>query len=163
MTALLASAVIAAIAAGAAVVDFLYMRIPNAVPIALVAVFALLVAPALPWSEVAARLGVMGAVFAIGLGLYACAILGAGDVKYLAAAALLVPSSPVTVATWLSLVAVAGLPILALHRLAGWAGCAGRFPSFSEPGFFPYGPAISAGLIGILTLTGGPLEPGGAP
>lgn len=163
MSALLASVVIAAIAAGAAVVDFLYMRIPNTVPVALVAVFALLVAPALPWSEIAMRLGVGGAVFVIGLGLYAWAILGAGDVKYLATAALLVPPGPVTLAMWLSLVAMAGLPLLALHRLAGWAGCAGRFPSFSEPGFFPYGPAISAGLIGILLLTGGPFGPGGVP
>jgi prepilin peptidase CpaA len=147
---------VAAIALWAAAVDALFMRIPNAVHGALLAVFAVLVLPALPWQETAARLGVAAILFAVGFGLYAANAMGAGDVKYLAAAAPLVPPDPMVVLVWLLLVTLAGLPVLALHRLAGLLPGMARFPSFGEKGYFPYGPAISVGLVGILWLTGGP-------
>ena len=146
---------VAAIALWAAVVDFLWMRIPNGVHVALLAVFAVLVLPGLPWLEVVARLGVAMALFAVGFGLYAVNLLGAGDVKYLAAAAPLVPADPAVLLVWLLLVTMAGLPVLALHRLAGLVPAARRFPSFAEAGYFPYGPAISVGLVAILWLAGG--------
>ena len=145
-----------AIALWAAAVDFLYMRIPNGVHLALVVVFALLVVPGLPWTETAARLAIAAAVFGIGLGLYARGLLGAGDVKYLAAAVLFMPPAWQAVLSWLMLVTIAGLPVLALHRLVGLVAAGGRFPSFSEPGYFPYGPAISIGLVTMTFLASGP-------
>lgn len=147
---------VAGIAVWAAVVDFLWMRIPNGVHVALLTVFAVMVMPALPWGDIAARLGVAVGLFAVGFGLYAGNLLGAGDVKYLAAAAPLVPADPAVLLVWLLLVTVAGLPVLALHRLARVVPAARRFPSFAEPGYFPYGPAISVGLVTILWLAGGP-------
>ncbi len=152
----LALCLVTVIALWAAAVDFLYMRIPNGVHVALAAVFAVLVLPGLPWTETAARLGVAAAVFGIGLALYARGLLGAGDVKYLAAAALFVPAAPEVVLAWLVLITMAGLPVFALHRLVGLAAAGGRFPSFSEAGYFPYGPAISIGLVTMLILTGAP-------
>lgn len=146
---------VAGIALWAAVVDFLWLHIPNGVHLALVAVFAVLVLPGLPWAEVAARLGVAVVLFGIGVGLYAANVLGAGDVKYLAAAAPLVPADPAVVILWLLLVTMAGLPVLALHRIARRVPAASRFPSFAEAGYFPYGPAISVGLVTILWLAGG--------
>lgn len=147
---------VAAIALWAAAVDALFMRIPNGVHLALLAVFAILVLPGLPWHETAARLGVGAILFSLGLGLYAAKVMGAGDVKYLAAAAPLVSPDPMVILVWLLMVTLAGLPVLVLHRLARLLPGAGRFPSFAEPGYFPYGPAISIGLICILWLTGGP-------
>lgn len=147
---------VAAIALWAAAVDFFWMRIPNGVHIALIAVFVVLVLPGLPWTEIATRLGVAVALFGVGFGLYAVNLLGAGDVKYLAAAAPLVPADPAVIVVWLLVVAIAGLPVLALHRLAGLIPAARRFPSFAEAGYFPYGPAISVGLVAILWLAGGP-------
>lgn len=147
---------IAAIALWAAAVDALFMRIPNAVHVALLAVFAILVLPGLPWQATAARLGVGAIMFALGFGLYAAGLLGAGDVKYLAAAAPLVPPDPTVILVWLLMVAMAGLPVLALHRLARLLPGTARFPSFAEAGYFPYGPAISIGLVAILWLTEGP-------
>lgn len=147
---------VAAIALWAAAVDALYMRIPNAVHVALLAVFVVLVVPGLPWQETAARLVVAAVLFAVGFGLYAANVMGAGDVKYLAAAAPLVPPDPMVILVWLLMVTIAGLPVLAFHRLAGLVPGAGRFPSFAESGYFPYGPAISIGLVCILWLTGGP-------
>lgn len=147
---------VAAIALWAAAVDALYMRIPNGVHAALLAVFAILVLPGLPWAGIAARLGIAAALFAVGFGLYAANMLGAGDVKYLAAAAPLVPPDPAVVLIWLLAVTLAGLPVLALHRLARLLPGTARFPAFAEAGYFPYGPAISIGLVGILWLSGGP-------
>lgn len=146
---------VAGIALWAAAVDFRSMRIPNGVHLALLAVFAVLVMPGLPLADIAARLGVSVGLFAVGFGLYAVNLMGAGDVKYLAAAAPLVPAEPAIVLVWLLLVTVAGLPVLALHRLAGLIPAARRFPSFAETGYFPYGPAVSIGLVAILWLTGG--------
>lgn len=147
---------VAAISLWAAAVDALYMRIPNAVHVALLAVFVVLVLPGLPWQQVALRFGVAAVLFALGFGLYAANVMGAGDVKYLAAAAPLVQPDPALILVWLLMVTVAGLPVLALHRLARLLPGTGRFPSFTEAGYFPYGPAISIGLVGILWLTGGP-------
>jgi prepilin peptidase CpaA len=147
---------VAAVALWAAAVDALYMRIPNAVHVALLAVFAILVLPGLPWQETLLRLAIGAVMFAIGFGLYAANMLGAGDVKYLAAAAPLLPPDPAIILVWLLLVTMAGLPVLVLHRLARLLPGTGRFPSFAEAGYFPYGPAISIGLVCILWLTGGP-------
>lgn len=146
---------VAVIALWAAAVDFLWMRIPNGVHVALLIVFCALVLPGLPWVETAARLGVAIGLFGIGFALYAASVLGAGDVKYLAAAAPLVPADPTVLSAWLLLVATAGLPVLALHRLARFVPASARYPSFAEAGYFPYGPAISIGLVAILWLAGG--------
>lgn len=146
---------VAAIALWAAVVDFAAMRIPNGVHVALLAVFAVCVMPGLPLGEIATRLGVAAGLFAVGFGLYSRNLMGAGDVKYLAAAAPLVPPDPAVLLVWILLVTMAGLPVLALHRLAGLIPASRRFPSFAEPGYFPYGPAISVGLVAILVLAGG--------
>lgn len=147
---------VAVIAIWAAAVDALYMRIPNGVHAALLAVFAILVLPGLPWTGIVARIGVATILFAVGFGLYTVNAMGAGDVKYLAAAAPLLPPEPHVVLLWLLMVTMAGLPVLAVHRLARLMPWTGRYPSFSEPGYFPYGPAISIGLVAILWLTGRP-------
>lgn len=147
---------VAAIAVWAAAVDFVAMRIPNGVHVALLAVFAVLVMPGLPATDIAARLAVGVGLFAIGFALYAGNLMGAGDVKYLAAAAPLVPADPNVLLVWLLLVTMAGPPVLVLHRLTGLIPAVRRFPSFAETGYFPYGPAISIGLVAILWLVGGP-------
>jgi prepilin peptidase CpaA len=98
----------------AAITDVLRLRIPNLIPLALLGGFALLIAI----GEVAEPLGHLAAmliVLALLLPLFAFGMLGGGDVKLLAAAAL-----------WLGL---ADLPLLLL--LVGIIG--GIFAAFWLP------------------------------
>lgn len=145
---------IIAIAVWVAIDDFLYMRIPNATHVFLLLIFAVFVLPGLTWVETAARMGVTGAVFAVGLLLHIRGVMGAGDVKFLATSAPFISPEPAMLAAWLLVIAIAGLPVFGVHRLASLVLSENRFPSFSAPGFFPYGPAISIGLITVVVMSG---------
>ena len=144
---------VTAVAIWAAVVDFLYMRIPNAVHVVLAAVFLVLVLPSIPWSESLARLGVGLFLFVVAFGLYTKNLMGAGDVKYIAISALFIPAGVETVLAWLLIITMSGLPVFLVHRMIRSVASETSFPSFSETGYFPYGPAISMGLVIVLFLS----------
>ena len=73
----------------AAMMDLFTMTIPNRISLFLVAAF-LLVAPltGMPWEQFGAHLATGAAVLAVGIVLFAFGIVGGGDAKLLAAAAL---------------------------------------------------------------------------
>lgn len=71
--------------------DLRWMRIPNWTSLAGVALF-ILAAPWLGWDEAVSRAIVAVAVFVLGFGLFAARILAGGDVKFLAALMLFIPS-----------------------------------------------------------------------
>lgn len=109
-------ALLALLLVAASLQDLRHLRIPNRIPLALVALFALRVvliggAPVLPHLIVAA------AVLGMGLLLFGLGLLGAGDGKLLAAVALW--TAPEHVAALLLLMAVLGgalALVLALRR-----------------------------------------------
>lgn len=142
-----------AIALWVAIVDFLFMRIPNAAHVILLLVFGVFVLPGLTADEAIARLGVTGAVFAVALLLHIRGVMGAGDVKFFAVSAPFIPAEPAILEMWLLVVAIAGLPVFGVHRVIGLLAPGNRFPSFSCAGFFPYGPAISIGLITVVVMS----------
>lgn len=142
-----------AIALWVAIVDFLFMRIPNPAHVILLLVFGVFVMPGLTVADAVARVGVAGAVFAVALLLHIRGVMGAGDVKFLAVSAPFIPAEPAILATWLVVVAIAGLPVFGVHRVIGRLAPGNRFPSFSNAGFFPYGPAISIGLIIVVVMS----------
>lgn len=148
------SLLVIAIALWVAIVDFLFMHIPNAAHVVLLLVFAVFVWPDVTLDEAMARTGVAGAIFAVTLFLHTRGVMGAGDVKFLAVSALFIPAEPIILIAWLVVVAVAGPLVFGAHRAIGLVVPNNRFPSFSDAKFFPYGPAISIGLITIVVMSG---------
>ena len=70
--------------------DLRYMRIPDRLTLAALALF-LLLSPTLSLPELAPRLLVAGTVFSIGVVAFALGLFGGGDVKFLPALLLFVP------------------------------------------------------------------------
>jgi len=70
--------------------DLRSMRIPNALSLATVALFVLAALIATP-GDLMGRCVMAGSVFAIGFAAFCLRIVGAGDVKFLAALILFVP------------------------------------------------------------------------
>jgi prepilin peptidase CpaA len=146
-----------ALLAAAAAADLRAFRIPNWVSAALVALFLVNGLPQHAELGWAGHLGVGGAVFAVGLVVYAFGGMGAGDVKLLAATSLwLGPSLLVPHLLATSLLGV-GL-MLVLLALRRWSPlpAAGeqrrRVPAALLPGKrMPYGVAIAASAA-ILAL-----------
>lgn len=142
-----------AIALWVAIVDFLFMRIPNATHVLLLLVFGVFVWPGLTWDEATVRIGVAAAVFAVTLLFHSRGVMGAGDVKFLAVSALFIPAEPLILTAWLVVVTITGPLVFVAHRVVKLVVPKNRFPSFSNPSFFPYGPAISVGLITMVMMT----------
>lgn len=103
--------------AQAAVSDVQCLRIPNAIPLALIALY-----PAhavTQGSMTAPLLAVAGAaaVFAFGFALFAFRVMGGGDVKLLAAGALWAGPTHLMDFIWLSTLAGAVLALVMMSRL----------------------------------------------
>lgn len=126
--------------------DLRYMRIPNALCLISLGLFALacLVAPP---TDLTARLVAAAAVFALGFAGFAFGLIGGGDVKMLACLMLFIPAAGVVgfaqIFALALAVGIAGLLALrAIPRLraANWAG-------LSDQHGYPMGISISlAGL-----------------
>ncbi|MCU4654263.1 prepilin peptidase [Roseibacterium sp. SDUM158016] len=132
--------------------DLRYMRIPNWLVLAAVALFALSM-PVLDWPEIAARLTASGLVFAAGAALFALRLFGGGDVKMMAALMLFVPSSNYTIfALGFSVAMLAGMAtVFALRQVpllghSSWVALRGK-------GTFPMGVSIAGcGLLHPLAV-----------
>ena len=123
--------------------DLRRMRIPNWTALALVAVFVL-TAPFVGWTEAGWRALSAAIVFAVGFALFALRIVAGGDVKILAALALLVPVATLTL-FWLvfaGAMAAAILLVVALRALPAARGTG--WVSMRARGTLPMGIAIAA-------------------
>ncbi|PZX19674.1 prepilin peptidase CpaA [Palleronia aestuarii] len=96
--------------------DMARMKIPNAAVLALVAIFVLLGPIALPLPDWGWRWASLAIVLSIGFVLNVIGALGAGDAKFMAAAALFV--APGDAGTVAMLLATMLLAAFATHRLA---------------------------------------------
>lgn len=134
------------------VIDFIFMRIPNIGHIALIFVFSVTVLPELSWSAAGARFLVVTLVFIVAFLVHTLGALGAGDVKLLATTVMFIPPQPNIIILWILAIALAGIPAFFVHSISKKFSQSNQFPSFSEPGYFPYGPAISIGLVLVILL-----------
>jgi prepilin peptidase CpaA len=152
-----------ALTIAAALNDLKEFRIPNRISLALLALYPLhVLASPLPIDWLMA-LAVAGLVFAAGLTLFFCGLVGGGDVKFLAAASLWAGA-----ALTIPLLCVMGLAggVLALvalgvqnirrYRSTGIAGVIVPDTTIAAPKL-PYGVAIAAGAfyagVQLLALT----------
>ena len=126
--------------------DLTRMRIPNWTSLAAIGLFVLAL-PILGLDEALWRLAVAGTIFALGLGLWALRMFGAGDVKLLSALLLLVPVAEIALfwqvlsaSLLIGLAAVTGLRASGVLRATGWT-------SMRAHGQFPMG--ISIALAGV--------------
>lgn len=129
--------------------DFRRLLIPNWISV-LMAVAFVLVAPTLGLPEIMSRVTLAGLVFVVGFVFFALNILGAGDVKLLAAILLFVPAGQSAVFFLiLSVTLLIGVAIVVSLRSAFAAQLSGC-KSMVTPGAFPMGISIaSAGLISL--------------
>lgn len=158
--------VIAPILLAAGWSDLRHLRIPNALPLAAVAVFAVSTAIAPP-ADLAWRIVVASAVLLLGFAGFCLRLFGGGDVKMLAALMLFIPVPTLVLFSWVfSAAMLAGIAlILGLRRSAAVAAlAAGRgWKSLSDESNrlrrFPMGISIAlAGLmhpVAVLLLAGG--------
>jgi prepilin peptidase CpaA len=135
----------------AALSDVAELRIPNRVSVAIAAVYpvhVLAAAQTVPWLE---AVGLAATVFAIGVGLFACRMMGGGDVKLMSAITLW--AGPLCLADFLLVTAVVGglLSLLMLSSLRfpvafALANLGAKEASETLLGrSVPYGVAIAAG------------------
>lgn len=162
----------ASLAMMAAYSDWFRFIIPNRVSLAIAGLWvvhaALLVLQHHPITSIAWSAGIALTVFVVGFGLFAANLLGGGDVKLLAAAALWVPAD--FVAHFIMIVTVSGA-VLGLLFLVPWIGNHPGDGSASAPASMvavgrikrkmPYGVAIGAGcgavalkLLNVLPIGG---------
>ena len=141
-----------ALAIGAAISDFRFLRIPNAISAGIVLSFVAAAAlTAMPLSSFLAHFAVGAAVLTAGIGLFALRALGGGDGKLLAA--LSVWAGPELVLPFLMYTVLIGgafgFAILSLERLPlparaysiEWIAATGKRRKF------PYGVAIALGAV----------------
>ncbi|MBV1867305.1 MAG: prepilin peptidase [Marinosulfonomonas sp.] len=127
--------------------DLRYMRIPNALSIIAVALFAVSAIVSTP-DDLIARLTVAGVVFAIGFAGFCFRILGGGDVKILAALMLFIPLQDLTIfANVFSASMMLGIMAMLLVRRMSFASRT-NWKSLSASTRFPMG--ISIGFAGII-------------
>jgi len=131
--------------------DMFTMTIPNRVPLAIVAAFAIAAPLAgLGWEVAAMHAGLALAMLAVGIGMFAAGWMGGGDVKLLAAAALWM--GPGFLYDYVVVSAVCGgvltFAILFLRMYPLPAGLAGKqwVSRLHDAGRgIPYGIALAAG------------------
>jgi prepilin peptidase CpaA len=143
----------------AAIVDARELRIPNWVPAALVVLFAVYVSVGTTSLPMLTHVGIAAAILVIGFGGFCAGLIGAGDVKLMAAVALW--AGPSHVLPFLLFMALAGAAlggmVLATTFYFFWdsrsrlATYLSRFiPFWLRKGLTPYGVAIATG--GLLTV-----------
>lgn len=132
--------------------DLRFMRIPNLISLLAIALFVLC-ALAFPPADLLTRLGGASAVLALGLLAFAFHLVGGGDVKFLAALMLFIPTSALVLfanifsaALLTGIVLILGLRRIPATRTWGWK-------SFDGTKKFPMGLSIAlAGLATPITL-----------
>lgn len=128
--------------------DVKSMRIPNPSVAALFGVFALIGLIALPFEDYLWRYAHLVIALLIGMGLNAGGLVGAGDAKFIAAAA---PFVAVGDLTRIALIfATALLAAWITHRVAKHSGLRRLFPnweSWSQEKDFPMGLALAPTLV----------------
>lgn len=127
--------------------DLARMKIPNRAVAALVVVFLLVGPMILPWPEYASRWLHLLAVLVVGFLLSSAGLVGAGDAKFLAAAALFVDRGDASFFLWLT--AAVLLVAFASHRaVRACAPIRGRVPHWESWGRreFPMGLALGLTL-----------------
>ncbi|HZT50781.1 MAG TPA: prepilin peptidase [Stellaceae bacterium] len=136
----------------AAVSDLVHYEIPNALSVALAAAF-LCFAPALPFAAAAGHVMAGACVLVLAAAGFCLGLMGGGDVKLLAAAALWMGWH--NLATFLLLTMLAGaalgLLLLALRRVLPRARNWRWFSRALSPGEgVPYGVAIAGAALALL-------------
>jgi prepilin peptidase CpaA len=127
--------------------DMREMRITNQAVIALALVFVLLGPLALPFDQYAWRLAQMVAMLLLGMVLNSAGAMGAGDAKFIAAAAPFVASGDLRFL--IGLFAAVLLAAFCTHRLAKYTGLrqiAPHWVSWERGKKFPMGMALGACL-----------------
>ncbi|MGB0497206.1 MAG: A24 family peptidase [Rubricella sp.] len=137
--------------------DLKDMRIPNIASLILIGIFVVTAPFLFGWSEIGMRLGIAFGVLVITFILNAMGHIGGGDAKLFAAAALFIPPELEGWFPFLLIVGITGVVALLVHRRAQASvyvqARAGHWRSFTEKKHFPYGIAISLGLILYLALS----------
>lgn len=134
--------------------DLSAMRIPNAISLAMLAIFVVAAPLTLPLADIPWRLATAGIVFAICLLLYILRQMGAGDVKFAGAIFLFV--EPADVTFFIRILAIMALAGVITHRLfariPAARAMAPHWTSWTAEGVFSYGVALSLALVYYLLL-----------
>jgi prepilin peptidase CpaA len=145
----------------AAISDMMRLRIPNYLSLALVVLFAAFaIADAMPLDAVLWHAIAGATVLAVGIGLFAFGLFGGGDIKLLAAVALLIGWSSllplvvmVAVIGGLLAIVIATMRARGVTHFLGSLGVRGAIFE-SDRAYVPYAVAIAAGwfLVGPFHL-----------
>jgi prepilin peptidase CpaA len=145
----------------AAISDMIRLRIPNYLPVALVVLFAAYaIADAMPLDAVLWHVIAGVIVLAVGMALFAFGLFGGGDIKLLAAVALLIGWSSllplvvmVAVIGGLLAIVIATMRARGVTHFLGSLGVRGAIFE-SDRAYVPYAVAIAAGwfLVGPFHL-----------
>lgn len=138
--------ILAPVLAIVAYCDLRYMRIPNALSLIAIAVFVV-VSVIVPPADLWPRVAVAGIVLALGLTAFAFRMIGGGDVKFLSAMMLSVPTSGLLIfANVFSASMLAGIVfVLGMRRIPATQGWGWK--TFGGSQKFPMG--ISIALSGL--------------
>lgn len=138
--------ILAPVLAIVAYCDLRYMRIPNALSLIAIAVFVV-VSVIAPPADLWPRVAVAGIVLALGLTAFAFRMIGGGDVKFLSAMMLSVPTSGLLIfANVFSASMLAGIVfVLGMRRIPATQGWGWK--TFGGSQKFPMG--ISIALSGL--------------
>ena len=137
----------------AAISDVISLRIPNFLSLALVALFGLYaLALAMPLHDVVWHLIAGALVLVVGMGLFAFGVFGGGDIKLIAAVALLVGWSSLLPLVFMVAIiggilafVVVGLRARGITHLLGALGVRGLAIFERDRAYVPYAVAIAAG------------------
>jgi prepilin peptidase CpaA len=132
--------------------DLTRMKIPNRAVLALIAVFLIAGPFVLPWSDYAVRWAHLAVVLAVGIGLTAFRLIGAGDAKFLAAMSLFIEARHATLV--LMLTAAVLVAAYVAHRAARRSPLRARVPHWESwrREEFPMGIALGTALAVYLVL-----------
>ena len=133
--------------------DLATMKIPNKANLALAGVFLVVGLWALPLAEYPWRLAQLAGVLVVGILLNAGGLLGAGDAKFLAAAAPFVaPGDALAVTVLFAGVLLAGYVAHRIARATPLRALAPDWESWQRTKDFPMGFALGPTLLAYLAL-----------
>lgn len=133
--------------------DLATMKIPNKANLALAGIFLVVGLWALPLADYPWRLAQLAGVLVLGILLNAGGLLGAGDAKFLAAAAPFVaPGDALAVAALFAAVLLAAFLVHRLARATPLRRLAPDWESWQRTRDFPMGVALGPTLIAYLAL-----------
>ena len=133
--------------------DLARMKITNKANLALLAVFVVIGLFVMPFDQYLWRLGGMVIVLIVGVILNAAGVMGAGDSKFIAAAAPFVALGDLIMLAWLfSAVMIAAIVTHRAARMTGLRNLAPHWTSWEKGKKFPMGLALGPTLIIYLSL-----------